>query len=315
LIDPPVHESVSEEDHPVKAMQIDTFGGTDTLHEVTVAEPEPGAGQVLVRVKTVGVNPIDAKIRSGAMEAAFPTPLPAVLGVEVAGTVTSIGDGVTEFAVGDDVFGWADSGGYAEYATAKRVVAKPAGLAWEAAVALPVAGQTAERILDLLDVRAGETLLIHGAAGAVGTMAVQLAVARGATVIGTASAANHDYVAALGAVPTTYGDGLVARVRELAPDGVDAVFDVAGKGALPDSIELRGGTDRIVTIADPDAQRFGVPFSSGGGDVDLPDLARRVVDGTLVVTIAETYPLVEVATAHQVIEAGHARGKLVLTVG
>lgn len=299
----------------MKAMRIDTFGGTDTLHEVTVAQPEPGSGQVLLRVSAVGVNPIDAKIRSGAMEAAFPTPLPAILGIEVAGTVTAVGDGVTEFAVGDDVFGWADSGGYAEYATATRVVAKPVGLSWDAAVALPVAGQTAERILALLNVTSGETLLIHGAAGAVGTMAVQLAVARGATVIGTASKANHDYIAALGAVPTTYGDGLVARVRELAPNGVDAVFDVAGKGALPDSIELRGGTDRIVTIADPDAGRHGIPFSSGGGDVDLSDLAERVVAGTLEVTIAGTYPLADVATAHRVIEGGHARGKLVLTVG
>jgi NADPH:quinone reductase-like Zn-dependent oxidoreductase len=298
----------------VKAMQIDTFGGPDVLREVTVAEPKPDAGQVLVRVITVGVNPIDAKIRSGAMEAAFSTPLPAILGIEVAGTVTAVGDGVTEFAVGDDVFGWVDSGGYAEYAVAKKVVAKPAGLAWEAAVALPIAGETADRILGLLDVKAGETLLIHGAAGAVGTMAVQLAVARGVTVIGTASKANHDYIAALGAVPTTYGDGLVARVRELAPNGVDAVFDVAGRGALPDSIELRGGTDRIITIADPDAQRFGVPFSSGGGDVDLRDLARRVVAGTLVVTISGTYPLADVATAHRVIEDGHARGKLVLTI-
>jgi NADPH:quinone reductase-like Zn-dependent oxidoreductase len=309
LIDP-----FEEEDQPVKAMQIDSFGGADKLHEVTVAEPTPDAGQVLVRVNTVGVNPVDAKIRSGAMEAAFPTPLPAVLGVEIAGTVTAVGDGVTEFAVGDDVFGWSDTGAYAEFALGTRLVAKPAGLAWDAAVALPVAGQTAERVLGLLEVTKGETLLIHGAAGAVGTMAVQLAVARGVTVIGTASAANHDYLAALGAVPTTYGDGLVARVRELAPKGVDAVFDVAGKGALPDSIELRGGTDRIVTIADPDAQRHGVPFSSGGGSVDLSDLARRVVDGTLVVTIAGTYPLAEVATAHQVIESGHAQGKLILTV-
>jgi NADPH:quinone reductase-like Zn-dependent oxidoreductase len=298
----------------MKAMRIDTFGGPEVLHEATVDTPEPGPGQVRVRVRTVGVNPFDGKVRSGAMEAVFSTPLPATLGLEVAGTVDAVGPDVTDFAVGDDVFGWADSGAYAEYALMSRAAIKPAGLAWDAAVALPVAGETAERVLDLLKVTAGDTLLIHGAAGAVGTVAAQLALARGATVIGTASAANHEYLSALGIIPTAYGAGLVERVRALAPNGVDAVFDVAGKGALPDSIELRGGTDRIVTIADPTARGLGVTFSSGGNTVDLPGLAQRVVKSALVVAISGVYPLADVATAHRVLEAGHARGKLVLTV-
>jgi len=298
----------------MKAMRIDTFGGPEVLQEAEVDTPEPGPGQVRVRVRAVGVNPFDGKVRSGAMEAVFSTPLPAILGLEVAGTVDAVGPDVTGFAVGDDVFGWADSGAYAEYALMSRAAIKPAGLAWDAAVALPVAGETAERVLDLLKVTAGETLLIHGAAGAVGTVAAQLALTRGATVIGTASAANHDYLAALGIIPTAYGAGLVERVRALAPNGVDAVFDVAGKGALPDSIELRGGTDRIVTIADPTARGLGVTFSSGGNTVDLPGLAKRVVKGALVVAISGVYPLADVATAHRVLEAGHARGKLVLTV-
>jgi NADPH:quinone reductase-like Zn-dependent oxidoreductase len=298
----------------MKAMRIDTFGGPEVLHEAEVDTPEPGPGQLRVRVRTVGVNPFDAKVRSGAMAAVFTTPLPTILGLEVAGTVDAVGPDVTGFAVGDDVFGWADSGAYAEYALMSRAAVKPAGLAWDAAVALPVAGETAERVLDLLKVTAGETLLIHGAAGAVGTVAAQLAVARGATVIGTASAANHEHLAALGVLPTAYGAGLVERVRALAPNGVDAVFDVAGKGALPDSIELRGGTDRIVTIADPTARTLGVTFSSGGDTVDLPGLADRVVKGELVVAISGGYPLSDVAAAHRVLEAGHARGKLVLTV-
>jgi NADPH:quinone reductase-like Zn-dependent oxidoreductase len=298
----------------MKAMRIDTFGGPEVLHEATVDTPEPGPGQVRVRVRTVGVNPFDGKVRSGAMEAVFSTPLPTTLGLEVAGTVDAVGPDVTGFAVGDDVFGWADSGAYAEYALMSRAAIKPAGLAWDAAVALPVAGETAERVLDLLKVTAGDTLLIHGAAGAVGTVAAQLALTRGATVIGTASAANHEYLSALGIIPTAYGAGLVERVRALAPNGVDAVFDVAGKGALPDSIELRGGTDRIVTIADPTARALGVTFSSGGNTVDLPGLATRVVKGALVVAISGAYPLADVATAHRVLEAGHARGKLVLTV-
>ncbi|HEX4724177.1 MAG TPA: NADP-dependent oxidoreductase [Pseudonocardiaceae bacterium] len=298
----------------MKAVRIDAFGGPEVLHEAEVDTPTPGPGQVRVRVRSVGVNPFDGKVRSGAMQAVFDTPLPAILGFEVAGVVDATGDGVSGFAVGDEVFGWSDTGAYAEYALATRIARKPAGLAWNTAVALPVAGQTAERVLGLLELRSGETLLIHGAAGAVGTVAVQLAIARGATVIGTASAANHEYLAAFGAIPTGYGAGLVERVRALAPNGVDAVFDVAGRGALPDSIELRHGTDRIVTIADPDAAGLGVVFSSGGGKVDLAALADLAVKGELVVAIAGTCPLAEAATAHRVIEAGHARGKLVLTV-
>jgi NADPH:quinone reductase-like Zn-dependent oxidoreductase len=308
----------TEEDSFMKAIQIDAFGGPEVLHEVEVDTPEPGPGQLRLRVRAAGVNPFDGKVRSGAMAAVFPTPLPAVLGLEVAGTVDAVGPGVTGFAVGDDVFGSADSGAYAEYALASKIAHKPAGLAWAAAAALPVAGETAERVLDLLKVTSGDTLLIHGAAGAVGTVAAQLAISRGATVIGTASAANHEYLATFGVIPTDYGAGLVARVRALAPNGVDAVFDIAGKGALPDSIELRGGTDRIVTIADPAAAGLGVPFSSGtssSGVADLVGLADRVVKGELVVTIAGTYPLADAAAAHRVVDAGHARGKVVLTAG
>ncbi|HEX4704705.1 MAG TPA: NADP-dependent oxidoreductase [Pseudonocardiaceae bacterium] len=299
----------------MKAMQINAFGGPEVLYEAEVDTPAPGPGQVRVRVRAVGVNPFDGKVRSGAMEAVFATSLPAVLGLEIAGTVDAVGQGVTAFAVGDDVFGWSDTGAYAEYALATRITPKPTELAWDVAVALPVAGETSERVLDLLKVTSGETLLIHGAAGAVGTVAVQLAIARGATVIGTASAGNHEYLASLGAIPTTYGDGLVARVRALAPQGVDAVFDVAGRGALPDSIELLGGTERIVTIADPAARSLGVTMSTGrGSTVDLTGLADQAVRGEVVVAIAGSYPLADVATAHRVMEAGHARGKLVLTV-
>jgi NADPH:quinone reductase-like Zn-dependent oxidoreductase len=193
--------------------------------------------------------------------------------------------------------------------------AKPAGLGWDEAAALPVAGETSQRVLDLLAVTGGETLLVHGAAGAVGGLAVQLAVARGATVIGTASPANHEYLSSLGAVPVTYGDGLVARVRALAPGGVDAVFDAAGRGALPDSIELRGGTtDRIVTIADPAARQLGVVFSSGGqGSAEgLAEQARLAAAGALRVTVAQAFPLAEAAKAQERSATGHTRGKLVI---
>jgi NADPH:quinone reductase-like Zn-dependent oxidoreductase len=302
----------------MKAIVFDRFGGPDVLHESEVDVPQPSPGQVRLRVRAAGVNPIDGKIRQGLLEEMFPIPLPAIPGVEAAGTVDAVGEGVTGLAVGDDVFGWTEIGAYAEYAVGNRLFPKPAGLSWEVAAALPIAGETSERVLDQLAVGAGDTLLIHGASGAVGTLAVQLAVRRGATVIGTASEANHKYLTALGAVPTTYGDGLVERVRALAPHGIDAVFDVAGHDALADSVELRGGTDRIVTIADvAGAQQYGVVLSGAGSartEPDMPALAALAASGELEVTIGGTYPLAEAVAAQTAVDAGHARGKVVILV-
>ncbi|MFI8437140.1 NADP-dependent oxidoreductase [Streptomyces sp. NPDC079020] len=302
----------------MEAIVYEEFGGPDVLRLARVDEVRPGPGQVRVKVRAAGVNPIDYKIRHGWMEQAFPTPLPATPGTEFAGVVEELGEGVTAFAPGDEVLGWSATGSYATHALAEAasLARKPEGLAWDEAAALPVATETASRVLDELEVAEGDTLLLHGAAGAVGSAAVQLAAARGATVIGTASPANHDYLRVLGAVPVAYGDGLVARVRELAPQGVDAVFDASGRGALPDSIELRGGTtDRIVTIADPDAGKLGVAFSGGGGGPSAERLARnarRAALGELRVPVARTLPLAEARTAHELSEAGHVRGKLVL---
>ncbi|WP_210571048.1 NADP-dependent oxidoreductase [Streptomyces sp. GESEQ-4] len=300
----------------MRAIVFDRFGGTEVLHEADIEVPQPGPGQVRVRVKAAGLNALDGKIRSGALEAVFPTPLPAVPGGELAGVVDALGEGVQDVQVGDEVLGWSDTGSYAQYALATTVAPKPAGLDWQHAAALPVAGATAERVLDLLGVTAGETVLMHGAAGAVGTLAVQLATARGARVIGTAGAANQDYLTALGATATLYGEGLVERVRALAPDGVDAVFDLAGKGALEDSVTLRGGTDRIVTISDFRAHQLGITFSSSPGErstAALAELAQDAATGKIVTTVT-AYPLDQAATAQQVSDAGHVRGKLVLTV-
>ena len=301
----------------MKAVVIDEFGGPGVLHVADRELPEPGAGQVRVRVRAAGVNGIDGTIRSGAAQQMFPTQLPAVLGLEIAGTVDAVGPGVEGLAAGDDVLGFADGGGYAEYALATTVAPKPAELGWTEAAALPVAAETALRVLGLLKVTQGDTLLIHGAAGGVGTVAVQLAVARGATVIGTASEANHDHLRELGATPVLYGEGLVDRVRAAAPDGVDAVFDAAGRGALPDSIALRGGTSRIVTIADPAAFGLGIPFSGEAArDAgDLAEVARQAGDGRLRVTVAETYSLEEAPAAHEAVATGHGRGKVVLLAG
>src|SRR3954452_15696101 len=247
----------------MKAIVFDQFGGPDVLHEADIEVPQPGPGQVRVRVQAAGLNALDGKIRSGMLEAVLPTPLPAVPGGELAGVVDALGEGVQDVHVGDEVLGWSDTGSYAQYALATTVAPKPAGLDWQHAVALPTASETSERVLDLLNVTAGETVLMHGAAGAVGTLAVQLATARGARVIATAGPSNQDYLTSLGATATLYGEGLVERVRALAPDGVDAVFDLAGKGWLEHSIAVRGGTEPSATIAAFRAQQLGVPFASG----------------------------------------------------
>lgn len=304
----------------MKAVIFEDFGGPEVLHLAEVEAPKPGPKRVRIRVRAAGVNPIDSKIRAGLMRPNLPAKLPAIPGSEAAGVVEEVGTEVEGISVGDEVFGWTRGGAYCEQAILTTCAIKPADVSFVDAVALPVTGETAERVLGLLGVKAGETLLIHGAAGAVGTMAVQLAVARGAKVIGTAGASNQDYVASLGGIPTLYGDGLVERVRALAPEGVDAVFDVAGRGALEDSIELRGGTtERIVTIADSGAEKLGIAFSGGPGSSIasrelLEDLVGQVSRGELKVAIGATYPLTEAADAQRVSEAGHGRGKLVVTV-
>jgi NADPH:quinone reductase-like Zn-dependent oxidoreductase len=301
----------------VKAIQFETFGGPEVLHEVEIDKPTPGPGQVLVAVKRAGVNPFDGKVRSGATRSFAPVTPPVVPGFEISGVISEVGSGQVEFAVGDEVFGWVTGGAYAEYAIGGTLLRKPEDLDWDIAVSLPVAAETAIRVLLELNVTAGETLLIHGASGAVGAMAVQLAVQRGLTVIGTGSSANQEYIATLGATPTHYGPGLVDRVRALAPRGVDAVFDVSGKGALPDSIELRGGKDRIVTIADPAAGELGISMSGGGAPIPIGQLAaaaESAARGELTVTVAATYPLAEAAKAQEVVDSGHAGGKIVLVV-
>jgi NADPH:quinone reductase-like Zn-dependent oxidoreductase len=296
-----------------KAITFSQYGGPEVLHLTDVAEPQAGLGQVRVRIKATGVNPVDWKIRRGLMAAFRPVTFPSIPGVEFAGIVDQVGQGASA-AVGDEVLG-AGSGTYAEFVVSTQFVPKPRQLSWPVAGGLVVAARTAHRALEVLGLKAGETLLVHAAAGGVGSLAVQLARERGATVIGTASAHNHDYLRTLGATPVTYGSGLVQRVRTLAPRGVDAVFDAAGHGALPESIELTGGPDRVVTIADPEAAAHNVRFIQGEWDATaLSRIAGRVAAGDLILPIARTYPLSEAASAQQESEAGHVRGKIILLV-
>jgi NADPH:quinone reductase-like Zn-dependent oxidoreductase len=250
------------------------------------------------------------------MAEVMPASFPVVDGREAAGVIDQVGDGVTGAAVGDEVFGFAVGGAAAEYAVLDDFAAKPASASWEQAAALPVAVETSVRVFTVLGGPGeGQTIVVNGAAGGVGVAAVQLARARGARVVGTASESNHEFLRSLGVEPTTYGDGLVDRVRALAPDGVDLAFDTAGKGGVPDLITLTGDPERVATIADFSAAALGVKVT-GGGDFRaaeaLGDAAELIEAGRLQIPVAATFPFSQAAEAHRVSQEGHVRGKLVL---
>ncbi|WP_131788029.1 NADP-dependent oxidoreductase [Protofrankia symbiont of Coriaria ruscifolia] len=300
------------------AVQFSEYGTSDVLRVVDVLAPVAGPGQVRIAVRAVSVNPVDWKILQGALQELLKLDFPAGLGKDVAGVVDQVGDGVTAFAVGDEVLGSSSTPSYAQFALADpaALVTRPADVSWEVAGSLAGAGGTAWKVLDLLGVATDETLLIHAAAGGVGVLAVQLAVARGVRVIGTASESNHELLRSLGAIPITYGDGLADRVRAVAPQGVDAVLDASGRGELPVSIELAGGPERVLTIAAFDAADHGIRFHVGGGGEDtvqaIQDILALIKDGRLQVPIWRTYPLTEAAAALEASRAGHLGGKIVL---
>jgi NADPH:quinone reductase-like Zn-dependent oxidoreductase len=304
----------------VKAARFSRFGGPEVLEIVDLPDPHPGPGQVRIAVRAAGVNPSDWKKREGLMD----TGLPQSMGHEAAGVVDELGEGVAGVAVGDRVFGLsAEGAAQAELAVLSFHAPIPPSLDFPGAAALPAAVETATRALDQLGVGACAgsrgTLLINGASGSVGSAAVQLAVVRGARVIGTASPASHDYLRSLGAEPVAYGEGLAGRVRALAPDGVDAALDVAGSGVLPELIKLAGGPEHVVTIADfGGAQEHGVRFSRGdaGRAIHaLAEIGELIESGRFSIPVTRTFPLAEIAQAHRAGEAGHVRGKLVLVVG
>jgi len=303
----------------MKAIQYTEFGGPEVLHVADVPEPHTGAGQIRVRVHAAAINPIDWKIRSGMMGGE----LPKRTGQEVAGVVDELGEGVDEVAVGDEVFGpAAGGGGVAEYALLEHWAPITPSLDFATAAGLPVAVETATRTLDLVGVADGQTLLVNGAAGAVGISVVQLARERGARVIGTASTDNHDYLRANGAEPTTYGDGLVQRVQSLVGDAepaADRAIDAAGHGALPALAQLTGDPKQVVTIADQQAaQALGVRVT-GGSDSPrawyaLSQVTELIEAGKFLLPVARTFALDEIADAHRLSETGHVRGKLIVLI-
>jgi NADPH:quinone reductase-like Zn-dependent oxidoreductase len=300
----------------MKAARFSQFGGPEVLEIVELPDPHPGPGQVRIAVRAAGVNPSDWKKRKGLMD----QELPQTLGHEAAGVVDELGEGVTDAAVGDRVFGFSgQEAAQAELAVLSYYAPIPPLLDFPAAAALPAAIETATRALDQLGVGTGSTLLINGASGSVGSAAVQLAGVRGARVIGTASPANHDYLRSLGAEPVSYGEGMAGRVRAVAPRGVDAALDVAGSSVLPALIELAGGPEHVVTIADFEgAKEYGVTFSRGdaGRAVHaLAEIGELIESGRFSLPVAQAFPLADIAEAHRVSENGHVRGKLVLLVG
>ena len=291
------------------------YGAPEVLRWEVVEVSEPDEGQVLIEVHAAGIGPSDLKIRRGDLQGIFPLPTPPVLGFEAAGVVVGVGAGTSNVQVGDEVAVLLPTlGGYGQYALATIWTQKPNEVTWEDAAALPTSAEAAVGILRELEVSVGETLLILGGGGSVGLIAIQLAVAEGANVIATASAANQELVSQLGAMPVIYGDGYDDRVAELTGK-VDAVLDAAGRGGLERAIALAGGVARVMTLADQHASSLGVRFSVGTPNraPDALDLTMPLLaSGKLRLRKQRTFPMAEAAAAHALLESGTVHEKLLL---
>ncbi|MRG59430.1 zinc-binding dehydrogenase [Agromyces sp. CFH 90414] len=309
------------------AIQYDRLGGPEVLELREIAYATPGPGQAVVEVRAIGVNPIDWKIRSGLRRSA---PLEGwrTVGGDAAGVVTAVASDVEGFSVGDEVIVAEADGSYAtEIAVdVAKLSAKPAALPWEQAAAIPVPGGTAHQVLVSLGVGEGDTLLWHGGSGAVGQIGIQLARRAGATVVATASERNQAHLRELGAIPVVYGDGILERVHEVAPDGVTVAVDAAGtREAIEVSKALVADPGRIGTIVlGAEAADLGIRAWRGGSPAPLtaeeeaaraeavPLIAGLAAEGALQIEIAHRYPLADAAEAHRQSETGHVRGKIVL---
>jgi len=307
----------------MKGISYSRYGGSDVLEYGEVRDPKIGPDAVLVKVRAAAVNPVDWKAREGYLDGMLETVFPVVPGWDVSGVVVRPGVSVTEFAVGDEVIGYVredflSRGTFAEYVAApvRTLARKPRNLTWEEAAGLPLVGLTAYQVLyGALQVRRGETVLVHAAAGGVGSVAVQLARHLGARVIGTASERNHDFVRSLGGEPVRYGEGLAERVRGLAPEGVDAVFDTVGGEALRVSANLLAPEGRLASIADGEVLGYGGRYCWARPNAqDLLKLTELAEQGAVSVHVSQTFPLERAAEAHRLNEEGRTRGKIVVTV-
>jgi len=297
----------------MRALQYKSYGGPEVLEVGEAPDVHPAAGQVRVQVRASSVNPMDWKLRAGYLSGGKPLEDTGFPGLDAAGVVDEIGAGVTDVAVGDDVFGLGSKTN-AEFAVLNCYAKKPSSVDWAVAAAAGVAAETSIRAFDLVGVTKGNTVFIDGGAGGVGAVAAQIAIARGATVIASAGAGNQDYLREIGATPVLYGDGVVERVRSISPGGVDVVFDTAGKTALADLISLVPEPSRVVTIANFSLGDSGVQLTTGRSpraSEALAETAGLLEQNKLVIKF-QTFPLDRAAEAHQISQDGHIRGKLVL---
>jgi NADPH2:quinone reductase len=307
----------------MRAITYSTFGSADVLELSDQPDPHIGPDTLLVRVKAASVNPVDWKIRQGYLEGLIDTTFPAIPGWDVAGVVEQVGLDTPEFQVGDEVYGYVrkdtvQGGTFAELVAApvRTLARKPVSLSFEEAAAVPLAGLTAYQAIQRAGITEGQTALVHAAAGGVGAFAVQLAKVLGARVIGTASEGNHEFLRALGAEPVTYGDGLVDRVRSVAPDGVDVALDFAGGEAVAISAEVLadGGTIASITDATARTEHGGHYLWVRPSTADLDALTALFDAGKLSVEVAQVFDLADAADAHRANETGHTRGKVVVRV-
>ena len=304
----------------MRAVRFDHYGDRDVLYVADVEVPAPSAGEVVVKVRAAGINPGEAAIRMGALADRFPATFPSGEGSDLAGVVSAIGDGVTEFAVGDEVLGWSwRRSSHAEYAAVpvNQLITKPAGMGWEVAGSLYVVGCTAYAAVRAVGAGTGDTVAVSAAAGGVGAVVVQLLRTKGATVLGIASPSNHAWLAVHGVTPVAYGDGLAERLKAAAPNGIDAFIDLFGPDYVQLAVDLGVSRERINTIiAFGKAKELGTKAEGSGTasttDV-LADVAELVASGQIEIPIAATYPLEKVRDAFAELEKRHTRGKIVLT--
>jgi len=307
----------------MRAITYSRYGHSDVLELTELPVPKVGPDSVLVRVHAASVNPVDWKVREGYLDALMDVTFPVVPGWDVAGVVERVGLDAPELAVGDEVYGyvrkdWLSGGTFAEYVAApvRTLARKPASLSFEEAAAVPLTGLTAYQSIERAGVRAGQTVLVHAAAGGVGQFAVQIAVARGARVVGTASERNHEHLRSLGAEPVTYGDGLVERVRAVAPDGVDVVLDFGADDLVGTTSALLRPGGTVASIVDARARDelgghyvWVRPSSS-----DLDALTALVDAGKVKVDVAQVFDLADTAAAHEASQTLHVRGKVVVRI-